>query len=565
MLKNYLKLTLALFIFNYHFSFAQCTPAKDSEMAKYERLSQTQDPQGCAQCGMLALYFCSAKYCVKSEDVSKVGTLISACKQNIINMGQPYCCPDYLNKEPEWGIMGEAPNATSSGKLGGVSNPAVTGNDASTANLLANSAVLIGSLLDSGSTSGASNLSSLNSYVQGQQLAEATTAIIDLFSASPEQKAKKEQERIAAEKRAEEYRKIELQKKIENENNAKIDFQKTVLQKLKNTDEVDRSNIVIWGMDNYISDKYNYDVRDMIPEWKTWMNQSVQNNNKFVSTVFAGKTLGLNFNKFNYDLGLTTDQAIQILEKIANSETEYRTYLGISWDIEKKTIKTKSKKKTISKDILSYKIDEVFENTAALSGGLQKGDIVLKINNNYIDNIDKLIRSFKPGDKIDLTFTRNNKEYTKNITLGSVAKDNHNVEAMIILANYFNTKAKGNNPEKALYYFTKAAENGSPNAMYALGEIYQKNIFGDKKLNVKYKFKKNEEFAMEWYHKSILNTNYTASLLHQYYKNGTYFEPKAFDELITMYKKGIGCEKNIKKSEEIAEIKKTYTDQFAIK
>ena len=84
---------------------AQCTEAKDAEMAKYMKLTKTQDAQGCSQCGMLALYFCSAKYCVKPDDVQKVGALIEACKTNIRNMGQPYCCPDYLNKEPEWGIM----------------------------------------------------------------------------------------------------------------------------------------------------------------------------------------------------------------------------------------------------------------------------------------------------------------------------------------------------------------------------------------------------------------------------------------------------------------------------
>ena len=84
---------------------AQCTEAKDAEMAKYMKLTKTQDAQGCSQCGMLALYFCSAKYSVKPDDVQKVGALIEACKTNIRNMGQPYCCPDYLNKEPEWGIM----------------------------------------------------------------------------------------------------------------------------------------------------------------------------------------------------------------------------------------------------------------------------------------------------------------------------------------------------------------------------------------------------------------------------------------------------------------------------
>lgn len=84
-------------------SFAQCTEAKDSEMAKYKKLTETQDAQGCSQCAMLALYFCSARHTVTIEDKSKVSTLIAACKKNIQLMGEPYCCPEYLNKEPEWG------------------------------------------------------------------------------------------------------------------------------------------------------------------------------------------------------------------------------------------------------------------------------------------------------------------------------------------------------------------------------------------------------------------------------------------------------------------------------
>lgn len=83
--------------------FAQCTEAKDSEMAKYKKLTETKDAQGCSQCAMLALYFCSARHTVSVEDKRKVGAMITACKRNIQQMGQPYCCPEYINKEPEWG------------------------------------------------------------------------------------------------------------------------------------------------------------------------------------------------------------------------------------------------------------------------------------------------------------------------------------------------------------------------------------------------------------------------------------------------------------------------------
>jgi hypothetical protein len=97
------------------FSYSQCTEAKDADMAKYKRLTETQDAQGCSQCAMLALYFCSAKHCVEAEDKRKVRSLIEACKTNIKTMGQPYCCPELVNKEPEWGIaVGATPTGSSS-------------------------------------------------------------------------------------------------------------------------------------------------------------------------------------------------------------------------------------------------------------------------------------------------------------------------------------------------------------------------------------------------------------------------------------------------------------------
>ncbi len=105
-IKNYIIFYWILFLSTINLSvFGQCTEAKDPEMAKYMHLTKTQDAQSCSECGMLALYFCSAKYCVQIEDKRKVGSLITACKKNILIMGQPYCCPDYINQEPQWGLM----------------------------------------------------------------------------------------------------------------------------------------------------------------------------------------------------------------------------------------------------------------------------------------------------------------------------------------------------------------------------------------------------------------------------------------------------------------------------
>lgn len=104
-------------------AFAQCTEAKDTEMAKYKRLTETQDAQGCSQCALLALYFCSARHTSTNEDKSKVSSMINACKSNIQQMGQPYCCPEYINKQPEWGKDLNKSNSTSANaNMGSASN-----------------------------------------------------------------------------------------------------------------------------------------------------------------------------------------------------------------------------------------------------------------------------------------------------------------------------------------------------------------------------------------------------------------------------------------------------------
>ena len=588
-------------------TFAQCTAAKDTEMQKYLEKTQKIDAQGCSQCGMLALYFCSARHCVKQEDIQKVGQLINACKQNIINMGQPYCCPEYINKTPEWGkdvgtsSSGNVTDLTTNTSLN--SSSTVPEEDGTTAVLnVLNTLDLGGSEvndlvqnyaegqqlanaingLSGNSSKTTANTSSNNNttqvvnavnalnlgsnelstyaqnYAQGQQIAEVATGILDLFTPSAEEKARKEAERVAAERRATEYRNAEIKLRYENENKAKNEFA-ALLKKYPPTSPENKHKLVIDVMDNYVSEKYNFDAKAMIPDWSLWIKEAIDDNNKFASVVFAGKALGFNFKKFQYNIGLTKENAVQILEKVGNSNVELKSSVGLSYVSNKKTIATKSKKKKgIAKEVNTFKISTVKKGSSAENAGLMVEDIILKINNSYVDDFAEAVQKFKIGEKQSVTILRNGTEITKDLIIESTVKDNYKVDAILILANNYNLKNGGNDPEKALYYFTKAAENGSPNAMFALGEIYQNNIFGEKKTNVKYKFKKNVEFALEWYLKSIQDVDYKPSNIHFLYKTGSAFEPRSFDELILMYKKGIGCKKNVEKADEILGLKNAY-------
>lgn len=63
---------------------------------------------------------------------------------------------------------------------------------------------------------------------------------------------------------------------------------------------------------------------------------------------------------------------------------------------------------------------EVVASSPAAKAGLQKGDIIIKLNNENISSVAKLryeLYKHKPGDKIDISYNREGKEYTTQIKL----------------------------------------------------------------------------------------------------------------------------------------------------
>ncbi len=65
-------------------------------------------------------------------------------------------------------------------------------------------------------------------------------------------------------------------------------------------------------------------------------------------------------------------------------------------------------------------VDEVEDNGAGAAAGLQKGDVITGIDGKKINKISELqqvINSKKPGDKISISFLRNKRTITKNVSL----------------------------------------------------------------------------------------------------------------------------------------------------
>lgn len=156
----------------------------------------------------------------------------------------------------------------------------------------------------------------------------------------------------------------------------------------------------------------------------------------------------------------------------------------------------------------------------------------------------------------------------KAVSLGSL-------DAMVILGMYYNQNEKlegGNDEEKALFWFTKAANSGCPMAAYYLGMIYKyghtirpENYSKKTSLYLTYSVKKDDKIAAEWFAKSIaFSKNHKESTFakHTLILNRiswtsifdiemAYYglaisisHPDAFIQLSKIYFKGQGVEKN---------------------
>lgn len=103
---KYLNILFLLFLFACQTAHAQCTPEKDPQMKKYlDKVNAKENVQSCSECGMLALYLCSAQSTATAEDKVKVERMIKACVANIQIMGDPICCPELVSqaRNPKWG------------------------------------------------------------------------------------------------------------------------------------------------------------------------------------------------------------------------------------------------------------------------------------------------------------------------------------------------------------------------------------------------------------------------------------------------------------------------------
>ena len=182
-------------------------------------------------------------------------------------------------------------------------------------------------------------------------------------------------------------------------------------------------------------------------------------------------------------------------------------------------------------------------------------------NNNTDALLEKAVITFK-----DIMY----KKEVKNDFIFYLKKaiDLGNVDAMILMASSYSSYTQTPNAKEAFELYTKAAEKGSPIAMYRLGMIYK---YGycinatkyDKPYFAKFDVQLDEKEALEWFLKSydtFLKPSYQESTFAKSikYNEGGFFGPVAnydslkgcFRELSIIYKEGKVVSKDKNKAKE---------------
>lgn len=120
---------------------------------------------------------------------------------------------------------------------------------------------------------------------------------------------------------------------------------------------------------------------------------------------------------------------VNIVKKNVNDIIKYgivqRGYIGIQYLPE--GLSEEQKKASGVKEGDGIFVSGVAADGAAKAAGIQKGDFVTKINGVNVETgpqLQEQVARFKPGDKITVTYVRNGKESTVNVTLKNISGTN---------------------------------------------------------------------------------------------------------------------------------------------
>ena len=115
---------------------------------------------------------------------------------------------------------------------------------------------------------------------------------------------------------------------------------------------------------------------------------------------------------------IPVDYAFGVAEQIIQGKTPSHAQMGVSMITVNDQIASRF---GLSTDEGAY-INSISANGPAAKAGLQEGDVIVKVDGETITSASDLVlavRSHNPGDKVSVTYIRDGKEGTAEVTLGS--------------------------------------------------------------------------------------------------------------------------------------------------
>ncbi len=146
------------------------------------------------------------------------------------------------------------------------------------------------------------------------------------------------------------------------------------------------------------------------------MTGSVVGINSSIRTASNGSqeagSIGLGF-------AIPIDEVMPIVDQMVKGETPTHARLGIQVTDASNPRGQLSQTPT---DALGARIEKITEGSTAAEAGLEAGDVITKVDSGMIESADDLVatvRSYRPGDKVTVTYIRGGKESTAQLTLDS--------------------------------------------------------------------------------------------------------------------------------------------------
>jgi Do/DeqQ family serine protease len=149
-----------------------------------------------------------------------------------------------------------------------------------------------------------------------------------------------------------------------------------------------------------------------------------------------------------YSFAIPVNIAKKIVDDIVRFGDVQRGYLGINYIPTEDLSEEQIKRQGIPTSAEGVLVSDVSTDGGAYAAGIRKNDVITKVNNSPVNTgiqMSAQIASFRPGDKVPVSYLRNGKEFTVQVTLkkkGDVATFNIGSRLGADLTNLDKTKAR---------------------------------------------------------------------------------------------------------------------------